>query len=161
MSMQIPYRLLLLAACVAAGLSGCATRYVQGNPSTVNSDDMIGDVVISEAAAEYASSPPVCLGLMPFTVSRQSFSPVEDVRKAFHAHLAPTGIRLISLQKIDTLIDSSAAEEKNLQKVAEATQCDTLITGEVTDRKTRFWGVYSEVRAGARLKIIRVSTGRR
>jgi tetratricopeptide (TPR) repeat protein len=160
MSMQIPYRLLLLAACVAAGLSGCATRYVQGNPSTVNSDDMIGDVVISEAAAEYASSPPVCLGLMPFTVSRQSFSPVEDVRKAFHAHLAPTGIRLISLQKIDTLIDSSAAEEKNLQKVAEATQCDTLITGEVTDRKTRFWGVYSEVRAGARLKIIRVSTGK-
>jgi tetratricopeptide (TPR) repeat protein len=116
--------------------------------------------VISEAAAEYASSPPVCLGLMPFTVSRQSFSPVEDVRKAFHAHLAPTGIRLISLQKIDTLIDSSAAEEKNLQKVAEATQCDTLITGEVTDRKTRFWGVYSEVRAGARLKIIRVSTGK-
>lgn len=121
---------------------------------------MIGDVVISEAAAEYESSPPVCLGLMPFTVSRQSFSPVEDVRKAFHAHLAPTGIRLISLQKIDSLIDASVTEEKNLQKIAEATQCDTLITGEVTDRKTRFWGVYSEVRAGARLKIIRVSTGK-
>jgi hypothetical protein len=65
--MRIPYRLLLLAVCVVAGLSGCATRYVQGNPSTVNSDEMIGDVVISEAAAEYESSPPVCLGLMPFT----------------------------------------------------------------------------------------------
>jgi Flp pilus assembly protein TadD len=158
--MRSSYLTLLYAAGVVAGLSGCATRYVQGNSSTVKEDDMMGDVVVSEAAAEYGSSPPVCLGLMPFTVTQQSFSPVEDVRKAFHAHLAPTGIRLISLQKIDTLTDSSATEEKNLQKIAEATHCDTLITGEVTDRKTRFWGIYSEVRAGARLKIIRVSTGK-
>ena len=150
----------LLATFVVAALSGCATHYVQGNPATVNSDDMMGDVVISEAAAEYASSPPVCLGLMPFTVSKKSFAPVDDVRKAFHAHLAPTGIRLVSLQKIDALIDSSGTAEKNLQKIAQATQCDTLITGEVTDRKTRFWGIYSEIRAGARLKIIRVSTGK-
>jgi tetratricopeptide (TPR) repeat protein len=150
----------LLAAFVVGGLPGCATRYVQGNSATVNPDNMIGDVVISEAAAEYASSPPVCLGLLPFAVSQKSFAPVDDVRKAFHAHLAPTGIRLVSLQKIDALIDSSATAEKNLQKIAEATQCDTLITGEVTDRKTRFWGIYSEIRAGARLKIIRVSTGK-
>ena len=160
MSMRIPYRLLLLAACVVAGLSGCATRYVQGNPSTEKSGDLLGDVVISQAAAEYESSPPVCLGLMPFTVSNQAFGPADDVRKAFHAHLAPTGIRLISLQKIDALIDKNATTEKNLQKVAEATQCDTLIVGEVTDRKTRFWGVYSEVRAGAHLKIVRASTNK-
>ena len=151
---------LLFVACFVTLLPGCATRYVQGNPATDKSDDLMGDVVISEAAAEYESSPPVCLGLMPFTVSTQAFGPVDDVRKAFHAHLAPTGIRLISLQKIDALIDPKATVEKNLQKVAEATQCDTLITGEVTDRKTRFWGVYSEVRAGARLKIVRASTGK-
>ncbi len=154
------YLALTLIVCAAAGLSGCATRYVQGNPSTVKSDDMMGDVVISEAAAEYESSPPVCLGLIPFTASNPSFAPVEDVRKAFHAHLAPTGIRLISLQKIDALIDPKAAADRNLQKIAEATQCDTLITGEVTERKTRFWGIYSEVRTGARLKIVRVSTGK-
>ncbi|CAM8667815.1 Tetratricopeptide repeat [Oxalobacteraceae bacterium] len=160
MSIRFPYRVLLTVFCLCAGLSGCATRYVQGNPSTEKSDDMMGDVVISQAAAEYESSPPVCLGLMPLTVSNQAFAPVDDVRKAFHAHLAPTGIRLISLQKIDALIDPKANADKNLQKVAEATQCDTLITGEVTDRKTRFWGVYSEVRAGAHLKIIRASTGK-
>ena len=120
----------------------------------------MGDVVVSQAAAEYEASPPICLGLMPLTVSKQTFAPVDDIRKAFHAHLAPTGIRLISLQKIDALIDAKATTENNLQKIAEATQCDTLITGEVTDRKTRFWGIYSEVRAGARLKIIRVSTGK-
>ena len=158
--MRFSYQPLLLAACVFAGLSGCATRYVQGNPSTEKSDDLMGDVVISEAAAEYESAPPVCLGLMPFTASNQAFAPVDDVRKAFHAHLAPTGIRLISLQKIDALIDASATAERNLQKIAMATQCDTLITGEVTERKTRFWGIYSEIRAGARLQIIRVSTGK-
>jgi len=158
--MRILYRPLLFAACVLAGLSGCATRYVQGNPSTEKSDDLMGDVVISEAAADYESSPPLCLGLMPFTVSNQAFAPAEDIRKAFHAHIAPTGIRLISLQKIDALIDPKATTEKNLQKVAEVTHCDTLITGEVTERKTRFWGIYSEVRAGARLKIVRVSAGK-
>lgn len=158
--MRIPYHALLLSLGVLAGLPGCATRYVQGNPATENPDNMMGDVVISQAAADYESSPPVCLGLMPFTVSQKSFAPVEDIRKAFHAHLAPTGIRLISLQKIDALIDARLTPEENLQRVAEATRCDTLISGEVTDRKTRFWGVYSEVRAGARLKIIRVSTGK-
>ena len=151
---------LTLMTCLAAVLAGCATRYVEGNPSALKSDQMMGDVVISEAAAEYESSPPVCLGLMPFTVSKPSFAPVDDIRKAFHAHLAPTGIRLISLQKIDALVNPAMPAEKNLQKVAESTHCDTLITGEVTDRKTRFWGVYSEVRAGARLKIVRVSTGK-
>jgi tetratricopeptide (TPR) repeat protein len=119
----------------------------------------VGEVVISKAAAEYEASPPVCLGLMPLTDSQKSFATVDDIRKAFHAHLAPTGIRLISLQKIDALVDPADTIDHNLQKVAKATGCDTLITGEVTDRKTRFWGVYSEVRAGARLKIIRVSTG--
>lgn len=158
--MRRSYFLLLCVASFVAQLPGCATRYVQGNPSTEKSDDMIGDVVISQAAAEYESAPPVCLGLMPFSVSNQAFAPTDDVRKAFHAHLAPTGIRLISLQKIDALIDPKTTADKNLQKVAEATQCDTLITGEVIERKTRFWGVYSEVRAGARLKIVRASTGK-
>ena len=159
MIMRSPFLILPLAFLVSL-LPGCATRYVQGNPTTEKSDDMMGDVVVSQAAAEYEASPPICLGLMPLTVSKQTFAPVDDIRKAFHAHLAPTGIRLISLQKIDALIDAKATTENNLQKVAEATQCDTLITGEVTDRKTRFWGIYSEVRAGARLKIIRVSTGK-
>ena len=158
--MQIGSRALLLAAGIIAGLPGCATRYVQGNPSTENTDEMMGDVVVSQAAAEYEASPPVCLGIMPLTVSQTSFAPVDDIRIAFHAHLAPTGIRLISLQKIDSLVDPGETIDNNLQKVAQATRCDTLITGEVTDRKTRFWGVYSEVRAGARLKIMRVSTGK-
>lgn len=158
--MQIRSSALMFAACVIAGLPGCATRYVQGNPSAENPEEMMGDVVVSQAAAEYDASPPVCLGLMPLTVSQKSFAPVDDIRRAFHAHLAPTGIRLISLQKIDSLVDPADTMDNNLQKVAQATRCDTLITGEVTDRKTRFWGVYSEVRAGARLKIIRVSTGK-
>ncbi len=158
--MRSSYFSLMLAAWVIAGLTGCATRYVEDNLSTVKSDEMMGDVVISEAQDEYKSSPPVCLGLMPLTAAKPAFAPVDDIRKAFHAHLAPTGIRLISLQKIDALVDPAAPADKNLQKVAEATQCDTLIMGEVTERKTRFWGVYSEVRVGARLKIVRVGTGK-
>jgi Flp pilus assembly protein TadD len=34
-----------------------------------------------------------------------------------------------------------------------------LITGEIFDRQTRFWGVYSEVKIAANIRITRVSTG--
>jgi Flp pilus assembly protein TadD len=47
----------------------------------------------------------------------------------------------------------------NLKNVSAATGCDTLMSGEITDRQTRFWGVYSEVKIGANITITRVSTG--
>ena len=34
-----------------------------------------------------------------------------------------------------------------------------MITGEIFDRQTRFWGVYSEVKVAANIRITRVSTG--
>lgn len=140
-------------------LSGCATRYVAGNVDKPGSGDGLGDVVAFETAADFNTQPPLCLGVLPLGFSKPGFGPTEDVRKALHAHLAPSGTKLVALQKVDALVDKSRDEPQNLRAVAAGTGCDTLLSGEVTERSSRFWGVYSEVRLGASLRMTRVSTG--
>ena len=140
-------------------LSGCATRYVAGDVDKPGSGDGIGDVVAFETSADFNAKPPLCLAVMPLSLANPEFGPAEDVRKAIHAHLAPSGIALVPLQKIDALIDKSRDEAQNLQAVSKGAGCDTLLTGELTERSSRFWGVYSDVRLGASLRMTRVSTG--
>ena len=140
-------------------LSSCATRYVAGTVDQPGSADGIGDVVAFETAADFNTKPPLCLGVLPLTLAKPEFGPSDDVRKALHAHLAPSGIALIPLQKIDGLADKSVDELQRLRAVAKGSGCDTLLSGEVTERSSRFWGVYSEIRLGANLRMTRVSTG--
>ena len=140
-------------------ISGCATRYVDRDVDKVAATDAIGDVVIYKSAEEFKTRPPVCLGVMPLTAGKKEFEPTIDLRKALHAYLAPTGISLVPLQRIDQNIKSGIAETVNLKNVSAATACDTLMTGELIERQTRFWGVYSEVKMAADVRITRVSTG--
>ena len=149
----------LLPVLALAMLSGCATRYVAGDVDKPGSGDGIGDVVAFETAADFSAKPPLCLGVLPLTLAKPEFGPADDVRKALHAHLAPSGIALVPLQKIDALMDKSRDEAQNLRAVSKGSGCDTLLSGEVTERSSRFWGVYSEVRLGASLRMTRVSTG--
>ena len=153
-----------LTACLPpllaiALLSGCATRYVAGDVDKPGSGDGIGDVVAFETAADFNAKPPLCLAVLPLALAKPEFGPAEDVRKAIHARLAPSGIALVPLQKVDALMDKSRDEAQNLRAVAKGSGCDTLLSGELTERSSRFWGVYSEVRLGANLRMTRVSTG--
>ena len=151
--------LFLPSVLALALLSGCATRYVAGNVDKPGSGDGIGDVVAFETAADFNAKPPLCLGVLPLTLVKPEFGPADDVRKALHAHLAPSGIALVPLQKVDALTVKAGDEAQNLRAVAKGSGCDTLLSGEVTERSSRFWGVYSEVRLGASLRMTRVSTG--
>lgn len=121
-------------------LSGCATRYVAGDVDKPGSTDGIGDVVTFETAADFNARPPICLGVLPLTPARPAFGSADDVRKALHAHLAPTGITLVPLQKIDALAKGLGDEAQRLRGVAAASGCDTLLSGEITERSSRFWG---------------------
>ena len=157
--MKRPLPLFLPCVLALALLSSCATRYVAGNVDKPGSGDGIGDVVAFETAADFNAKPPLCLGVLPLTLVKPEFGPADDVRKALHAHLAPSGIALVPLQKVDALTVKSGDEAQNLGAVAKGSGCDTLLSGEVTERSSRFWGVYSEVRLGASLRMTRVSTG--
>jgi len=154
-----PLPLFLLPALALALLTGCATRYVAGNVDKPGSGDGMVDVVAFETAADFSAKPPLCLGVLTLTLAKPEFGPADDVRKALHAHLAPSGIALVPLQKVDALTVKAGDEAQNLRAVAKGSGCDTLLSGEVTERSSRFWGVYSEVRLGASLRMTRISTG--
>jgi hypothetical protein len=140
-------------------ISGCATRYVDRDVEKVEASDSIGDVVVYKSSDEFKDKPPVCLGVLPLKASQKEFEPTQDLRKAIHAYLAPSGVLLVPLQKIDANFNEPQSEIANLKNVSSAVGCDTLITGEIFDRQTRFWGVYSEVKIAANIRITRVSTG--
>ena len=140
-------------------ITGCATRYVDRDVEKVEASDSIGDVVVYKSSDEFKNNPPVCLGVLPIKASQKEFEPTQDLRKAIHAYLAPTGIWLVPLQKIDANIKETQNESVKLKNASSAVGCDTLITGEIFDRQTRFWGVYSEVKIAANIRITRVSTG--
>lgn len=160
----------LLIVCVF-GITGCATRYVERssdytkrNPEMVKTTDSIieaiSDVVVFESSQELKAMPLSCLAVFPLTTKEQDFSRAESIRYALHAHLAPTGIRVVALQQIDAAIKAASGSGEDLNAVvARAIGCDTIMLGEVTDEVARFFGIYSEVRAGANVRIIRASTG--
>ncbi len=162
--------LTLLIVCMF-GITGCATRYVERssdyterNPETVKTADTImeaiNDVVVFESSHELKSTPLSCLAVFPLTAKKEDLRSAESIRSALHAHLAPTGIRLVALQQIDAAIKAAhGSGEDSTAAIAGSIGCDTIMQGEVTDGAARFYGVYSEVRAGAKVRIIKASTG--
>lgn len=152
-------------------ITGCATRYVdrstdyaKQNPESVKTTDIAHeaayDVVVSGSSQELNSAPLTCLAVFPITAKESDLKGAESIRSALHAQLAPTDIRLVALQRIDAAIkmtDNSLGELN--ANVAKSIGCDTIILGEVTERVSSQYGIYSEARAGADIKIIRASTG--
>lgn len=150
---------LCLSAMVLT-LTGCATRYVESHLNQASPSNAMGDVVVFNVTDDFKNLPPTCLGVLPLDASPSDAKASQDLRKAIHANLAPTGIPLVPLQKMDQLIKANSSTAESLRLVMAATDCDTLISGEVSDRQARFYGVYSEVKLAAAIKITRVSTGR-
>jgi hypothetical protein len=152
-------------------ITGCTTRYVDRsadyanqNPESVKTTNIAleanNDAVTSESSQELKSTLLTCLAVFPITAKESDLKGAESIRSALHAYLAPTGIRLIALQRIDAVIKMTDSSLGDLNaNVAKSIGCDTIIVGEVIDRASSQYGVYSEVRAGANIQIIRASTG--
>jgi len=148
-----------IVVCICALLlAGCATRYVERDPNKEDTPDTLGDVVVSRTGDGFRHHPPKCIGVLPLQATQKDFYPTEDIRRAIHSHLAPTGVRLIPLQKVDTIFKKELSIEENLASLQAATQCDSFIAGEVFEKKSRFFGVYSEVRIGAKLRILQLGS---
>ena len=152
-------------------ITGCATRYVDRsanyanqNPESVKTTNIApeatNDAVTSESSPELKSTLLTCLAVFPITAKEGDLKGAESIRSALHAYLAPTGIRLIALQRIDAVIKLTDSSLGNLNaNVAKSIGCDKIMVGEVTEKSSSYYGVYSEVRAGANIQIIRASTG--
>jgi len=150
--MKLP---ILLIICVLS-IMGCATRHVE----STNGYAKQNDVIVFESSEELKSNPLSCIAVFPLTTKKTDLDGAELIRRELHAHLAPTGIRLIALQRIDAVIKLTDSSLGNLNAdVAKSIGCDKIMVGEVTEKSSSYYGVYSEVRAGANIQIIRASTG--
>ena len=161
---------LVLLIIFLFSITGCATRYgdhsadyARQNPASVKTTDIAlettHDVVVPESSQGLNSVPLACLAVFPITAKESDLEGAESIRSALHAQLAPTGIRLVALQRIDAAIKMTDNSLGDLNaNVAKSIDCDTIMVGEVTEKSSRYYGVYSEVRAGANIKIIRAST---
>ena len=157
---------LLMIVCIFS--TGCVTtRYVERSsdhtkqkPDSVATNDSIGNiyhgVVVFESSEELKASPLSCLAVFPITAKGGDTDSAVSIRNALHANLAPSGIRLLPLQKIDAAIKANGDLNSAVVKVI---GCDTVMVGEVIDDPSSFYGMYSVVRAGANIRIVKVSTG--
>ncbi len=136
-------------------VAGCATRYVERDLSKEEVTDNMGDVVVSQTSDAVKKHPPKCLAVLPLAAAKPEYEPTEDIRKAIHSHLAPTGVKLVPLQKVDAVYDKRLSVRDHMAAINAGTGCDAYIAGEVTEKNTRFWGIYSEVKIGAKLQMLR------
>ncbi|MBI0413588.1 MAG: hypothetical protein ITD30_05320 [Nitrosospira sp.] len=150
--MKLP---ILLIICVLS-ITGCATRHVESSSGYAKQNE----VIVFESSQELKSNPLSCIAVLPLTAKKADLKGAELIRRELHAHLAPTGIHLIALQRIDAAAKMTDSSLGNLNaNVAKSIGCDTIMVGEVTEKSSSYYGVYSEVRAGANIQIIRASTG--
>ena len=144
-------RSLLAALAIAGALSGCGTTYV--NDSKIAKEKApvgsLEEKVYFEVNESVAGQPPTCIHVLPFE-DPQKLDAESLIRKAFHAQLSITGVRLIPLQAID---------KKSAEAIAKQEDCAYVLKGEVNDNKSSFYGVFSEYRAVARAELVHLPSG--
>lgn len=121
-------------------LSGCATNYIDKSKQGSSTQNPLTDAVLFEVNPDLVNYEPRCINVLPFNDERASDKDA-DFRKAFHAQLSVTGIRLVPLQ---AKVENSAA----------FAGCDLELRGKVVENRKLFLGVYSEYRAGAEVELI-------
>lgn len=142
--------------CLAAALvCGCGTTYVsdakkaKGEAAPDAAEQILQESVFFEVNPAMASVTPQCIHVLPFEDPKN-----QDInahfRKAFHAQLSVTGVRLVPLQAI---------RQASAEQIAKAQGCDFALRGEITENSRLFLGVYSEYRAGATVKLIHLPSG--
>ncbi len=153
---------LILAACTS--------------PSYVDKMDKKGDAtanpfskVVFHVYDTYNENPPECVAVMPLgtpkgTASKDAkitFDQASAVRRAVYAQLSPQGKRDVEIPRVDFVLKQmSKADRDNITQLGKKLNCDAVITGEVTEYGSSYFGIYSKVAVGADLKMVRVGNGR-
>ncbi len=138
---------------LAAGalfLTGCATTYISDSQRarTETPASMMDEAVYFEVSPAMTSKGPDCIHVLPFSDPKQ-LDPNTHFRKAFHAQLSVTGVRLIPLQAI---------AHSDATRLAQTHNCSYELRGTVTENTRLFLGVYSQFKAGAKVSLIHLPT---
>lgn len=154
---------------VAGFLAGCAgPSYIDEGKEETSSAANPFNKVFFRVHDAYNNDPPDCVAVMPFTTPEDGTSQAEDinldqteiVRRALYAHLSPQGKRDVEIPRIDFVLGRmSDTEKRDFSLVGKNLNCGTLVVGEVTEYGSSFFGIYSRVAVGAKLKMIRADDG--
>jgi len=133
---------LLGGLIVSSLLVGCGTNYVSDaqKARSGTAPGILEETVFFEVNNELAKEPPQCIYVTPFD-DPKNLDPAQNLRKAFHAQLSITGVRLIPLQA-----------------TARSQGCGYELRGTVTDNGKTFLGVFSEYRAGAKVSLVNLTS---
>ncbi len=83
------------------------------------------------------------------------------VRNMLYGFISTHAPKDVELTLIDRATEGKPVTDAlTLRRVARRVRCDWVLTGRITDFNVDFLGVYSNIRIGADLKLVRVSTGK-
>ncbi len=83
------------------------------------------------------------------------------VRSMLYGFVSTHAPKDVELGLIDNVTGGKpVTDDRQLRSVAQRVGCDWLLTGRITDFNVDFLGVYSNIRIGADLKLVRASTGK-
>lgn len=141
-----------------AGLSGCTTRYVDRSQDTNKHEttSALTPEVLYHLYTEHWQPSPECIAMPPLKAKDADRDKLELVRRGMYAHLAPKGYRLAELSRVDLWIATQQGTVA-LSKLGKDLQCEHILEGEITQFDSGFFGIFSKVSVGARLRLIRTS----
>ena len=126
--------------------------------------------VIFQVHDTYQKSPPNCIAVLPFDTSADggtssqniTLNQTQSIRRAFYAHVSPHGTRDVEIPRVDFLLSKlSKIQKKDFRLIGRILNCDALVFGEVLEHGSSYFGLYSRVAVGARLKMVRAHDGAR
>lgn len=130
-----------------------------GKGEDAESYDPIRPVVFQVFPA-FHEHPPECVAVLPFTftIDPTRRDDADIVRRSVFGHLAAQGKRLVELPRVDFVLASLSPLERSTPSiVSQRLNCDTLLSGDVTEYARLFFGVYSWTGVGANLRLIRAT----
>ena len=84
---------------------------------------------------------------------------VNMLRRLFYGYMAPAGVKLVELDRIDSSL-KGLDPENDIQHVAKAVKCDWVLKGRITDFAMHYVGVFASLSVGADMELIRASDGK-
>lgn len=161
--MTISRAVLVLPVALTLAVAACGTPAYVDRGKGEESSPLRPNEVLFTLADSFHAAPPACVAVLPLEVrvpENDQAGQAPQLRRVLYGHLAPQGRRGVPLARVDHVLSGLTPEQRaDTRKLGEALGCDTLLSGEVVRYGSEFFGFYSRVSVGAKLRLVRAASG--
>ena len=157
------YKFILFVFITIFSLSSCSqkVKYVEKDKAGIKIP-LVTNQVVYKTYKSFDANPPGCVAVLPFNVEKKFklhknvyLDPDAVVRRSVLSHLSPLSYRDIELVLIDKLFSELTNEGKiDYKYIGEQLNCDSVLTGTVTNFDSYDLKIYSNLIIGAKLKLL-------